>query len=95
MDPLITSLINAGGLGLLAAILLLLRRESLKAFREELAAEREQSQRESDRHYDDRQRKHEVLAAEIRRIGNTIASVRDRGCGRQLPLGESGPREDQ
>lgn len=40
MDPFINSLINAGGIGILAAALLYLHATSLKEFRAELAAER-------------------------------------------------------
>jgi len=40
MDVLTTSLFNAGGMGHLADALLLLHRDAIKAFREELAAER-------------------------------------------------------
>ena len=44
MEPtaLVTALANAGGLGILAAVLFYLHVTSLKAFREELKAEREQ-----------------------------------------------------
>jgi len=40
MDPLLEALLNFGGMGLLAAAILWLHREALKAFREEMAAER-------------------------------------------------------
>lgn len=42
MDPLLSSLANLGGLGLLGACLFWLHVHHLRAFREELAAERKQ-----------------------------------------------------
>lgn len=40
MEQLITSLINFGGMGTLAAVLLMLHREAIKSFREEMGEER-------------------------------------------------------
>lgn len=40
MDPLLTGLMNFGAMGALAAILLMLHREALKTFKEELNVER-------------------------------------------------------
>lgn len=40
MDPLVLTLANMGGVGALAAVLLLLHREAIKIFREEMTAER-------------------------------------------------------
>ena len=41
MDPLLSGLVNLGGGFVLAAVILLLHREALKSFREELCKERE------------------------------------------------------
>lgn len=41
MDPLLTTLANLGGGFALAAVILLLHRESLRTFREELGKERQ------------------------------------------------------
>lgn len=41
MEALLTALANVGGLGIFAAALLVLHREAIAAFREELRAERE------------------------------------------------------
>lgn len=40
MEPLVSALVNAGGMGILAGALLYLHRDSIKSFREELAEER-------------------------------------------------------
>lgn len=40
MDPLLTGIAQLGGLGALAAAILMLHRESIKAFRDEMASER-------------------------------------------------------
>lgn len=43
MDPLISSLVNLGGGFVLAAAILMLHREAIKAFREEMSMERQRS----------------------------------------------------
>ena len=41
MEPLVSGLLNAGGLGIASAILYVLHRDAIKAFREELSKERQ------------------------------------------------------
>ena len=52
MDPITGGLINAGGLGLAVAILYVLHRDSLKAFREEMKSERERNDRNLEKFFD-------------------------------------------
>lgn len=43
MDPIVTALVNLGGGFTLAGVILLLHREALKAFREEMVSERKRN----------------------------------------------------
>lgn len=49
VTPLLTALVNAGGLGLLAAVLFYLHINALRTFREELASERTQCREDHDK----------------------------------------------
>ena len=48
MEPFITALANAGGMGILAGALLWLHHNAINAFREELRAERAASEKRSE-----------------------------------------------
>lgn len=94
IGPIVGGLINAGGMGLFAAALFLLHRESLKAFRDELkesrtsfnvnlAAERQQCSEQFERTLEDAKDKHAEVMTAIghisRELGIHIATTSNRG----------------
>jgi hypothetical protein len=72
MEQLLTSLANMGGLGILAAALLYLHISSIKAFREELAAERAGFLTRNTVLVDAINRQTETLADQFRRLGEQL-----------------------
>ena len=65
MDPLMSGLLNFGGVGFLAAVLLYLHLTSMKSFREELKIEREACERAWMRVLDHISKQHEITIARL------------------------------
>ena len=72
MDAILTGLINAGGLGLLAAALFLLHRESIKAFRDELHEERAMCREAAELSRQERQLHHTEVIVRLARIEDRL-----------------------
>jgi len=65
MDAMTTALLNFGGMGVVAAILLLLHRDAIKAFERQLSKERESNQVQWQSHLQLSIRQHEVTMQQL------------------------------
>ena len=75
MDPIFTALANIGGVGILAAALLLLHREALKQFREEMQIERAAHDAHITAERDQCHEDHEKLMAAVNKNTDRIDAV--------------------